>query len=67
MLVHGDLKVALWSVLPVKGRRMVVEIHHPDRHSGNVVVQLLILSAYLRRLGLKRLNAFSSNSSRLHL
>lgn len=41
MLVHGDLKLALRAVLSVKGWRMVVEVHHPDRHRRNVIVQQL--------------------------
>lgn len=39
VLVHGDLELALRAVLSVEGRRMVVEIHHPDRHHGDVVVE----------------------------
>lgn len=53
MLVHGDLKLALRAVLSVKGWRMVVEVHHPDRHRRNVVVQQLAVLPHLWCLGLK--------------
>lgn len=51
VLVHRDLKLALWPALSVKRWRVVVEVHHPDCHRGNVVVHDLLTRAHLRRLG----------------
>lgn len=51
VLVHGDLKLALWAVLSVEGGRVVVEIHHPDRHRCDVTVWQPLAAHHLRRLG----------------
>lgn len=38
MFIHGDLKLALGSIFSIKRRRMVIKIHHPDSHCGNIIV-----------------------------
>ena len=38
MFKHGDLEAVLGARLPVEGGRVVVEVHHTDRHRGDVVV-----------------------------
>lgn len=50
MLVHGDLKLVLWPVLTVEGRRMVIEVHHTDCDCRNGVVEQLIVWSNFRRL-----------------
>ena len=38
VLEHGDLEAVLGARLPVEGGGVVVEVHHSDRHRGDVVV-----------------------------
>lgn len=52
--MHGDLKLVLRTVLPVEGRRMIIEVHHADRDRRNIVVQKLIVWSYFSRLGLNK-------------
>lgn len=54
MLVHGDPKHVLRTVLAVEGRRMVIEVNHTDRDCRNVVVQQLIVRSYFSCLGLNK-------------
>lgn len=56
MLIHSDLKLALWSIFSIEGRRMVVKIHHSDRHCSNVKVQELVVKPNFR--GLDQRNIF---------
>lgn len=54
MLVHGDLKLVLRTVLAVEGRRMVIQVYHTDRDCRNVIVQQLIVRSYFSCLGLNK-------------
>lgn len=47
VLVHRDLELALRAVLSVESGRVVVEVHHPDRHCRDVKVWQLLAAPYL--------------------
>lgn len=52
MLVHGDLKLVLRTVLTIEGGRMVIEVHHTDSDCRNIIVRQLIVWSYFGCLGL---------------